>query len=611
MILTIKDIGDKYMGDKISEKSQFKKEKLISDALFENSTSAIVLLDNNHQIINFNQKFTEKFGYELEEIKGEHIDDILERNKPGSADLSITERTLSGEQVKTEGIRYDRDGNPIHFLIKGVPILIEGKVEGIYGIYDDITRIKKTRKQLEVKEEQYRKLFNKSPVGMMLIERNGDILKVNDTHCEISGYSKNELTGSNIFETVVPPEYKEKAQNNIDDILAGDDKEYIGESIDKNGKTYYILFKETRIKMPEGSYAVLSMQLDYTEYKKQQKKIEYISFHDKLTELYNRFFMEEEIDRLDTERQLPISIIMADVNGLKLINDTYGHEQGDEILKKVAEILLRTIRKEDIVARWAGDEFLILLPKTDIKAANKIRMRIKKECQKTQSKKIPISLGVGVATKAEVDENIYDTIHRADKNMYQDKLTNSKSSKNKLVQSFLSTLGAKSDETEEHAMRMASVAFSLGEKIGLSNEQLNNLSLLATLHDIGKVTIPADVLNKPGKLTEKEWEIITEHPETGYRIAINTEEFAKIARSILCHHERWDGDGYPQGLEEKDIPLLARIINIVDAYDVMTNGRPYKEAISMKEAVEEIKRCSGSQFDPDLVNKFTELMLDN
>lgn len=597
------------MKDKISEKSQLKKEKLISDALFENSTSAIVLLDNNHRIVNFNQKFTEKFGYELEEIKGENIDDILERNKSGSADYSITDKILSGEQVKTEGIRYDRAGNPIHFLIKGVPILIDGKVEGIYGIYDDITKIKETRKKLEVKEAQYRKLFNKSPVGMILIKRNGDILKVNDTLSEISGYSKDELIGNNIFETVVPPEYKEEAQNNIDDILAGADKEYIGKSIDKNGETYYILFKETRIKMPDGSFAVLSMQLDYTEYKEQQKKIEYISFHDKLTKLYNRFFMEEEIRRLDTERQLPISVIMADVNGLKLINDTYGHEQGDKILIRVGDILLRSVRKEDIVARWAGDEFLILLPQTDKKAVDQIRRRIKKECKKTQSSEMPVALGVGVATKEE-NEDIYHTIHRADKNMYQDKLTDSKSSKNKLVQSFLSTLGAKSDETEEHAMRMASIAFKLGEKIDLSNEQLNNLSLLATLHDIGKVTIPADILNKPGKLTEEEWDIITEHPETGYRIAINTEEFAKIARSILCHHERWDGTGYPQGLAGKDIPLLARIITIVDAYDVMTNGRSYKEPISKKEAVKEIERCAGSQFDPDLVEKFINLMLE-
>jgi len=598
------------MRDEISEKSQIKKEKLIAEALFENSTSAIVLLDNNHRIINFNQKFTEKFGYELEEIKGENIDDVLELNKPGSADLSITERTLSGEQVKTEGIRYDRDGNPIHFLIKGVPILIDGKVEGIYGIYDDITRIKETKKQLEVKEEQYRKLFDKSPVGMMLINRNGDILKVNDTHCKISGYSKEEIVGNNIFETVVPSEYNEEAKNNIDDILSGDDKEYIGKSIAKNGETYFILFKETRIKMPDGSYAVLSMQLDYTEYKEQQEKIEYISFHDKLTGLYNRFFMEEEISRLDTERQLPISMIMADVNGLKLINDSYGHEEGDRILKSVGQLLLKTVRKEDIVARWAGDEFLILLPQTGKEEADKIRMRIKKECEMTQYDRIPIALGVGVATKND-DEDIYHTIHRADKNMYQDKLTDSKSSKNKIVQSFINTLGAKSDETEEHAMRMATLAFSLGESIGLSNEQLNNLSLLATLHDIGKVTIPADILNKPGKLTEEEWDIVSEHPVTGYRIAINTEEFAKIARQILCHHEHWDGTGYPQGLKGEEIPLLARIITIVDAYDVMTFGRPYKEVVSKREAVEEIKRCSRSQFDPELVDIFIELMSED
>ena len=157
---------------------------------------------------------------------------------------------------------------------------------------------------------------------------------------------------------------------------------------------------------------------------------------------------------------------------------------------------------------------------------------------------------------------------------------------------------------------MTEYAHKLGDKINLINGMLNNLSLLATLHDIGKVTLSEDILKKPGDLTDEEWEIIQEHPERGYVIASASEEFAPIARKILCHHERWDGDGYPEGISGEEIPILARIISIVDAYDVMTNGRPYKGSMSKNEALKEIGECAGSQFDPELADQFVELMAD-
>jgi len=335
--------------------------------------------------------------------------------------------------------------------------------------------------------------------------------------------------------------------------------------------------------------------------------IEYQAYHDQLTELYNRRFFEEEIERLDTKRQLPISIIMADVNGLKIINDTYGHSAGDELLEKTAEILNDSIRQEDILARWAGDEFVILLPQTTLKKAQKIMKRMKEECEKVGEKDIPISIGMGVATKKRVDQNIKKVLEEADNNMYQNKLSESRSVNNKIVQNLINTLGTKSSETREHAMRMTGLAHDLGEKLGLTLSEMNNLSLLATLHDIGKTTISEEILNKPGNLTEKEWEIIKEHPERGYKITSASKEFAVVAEDILHHHEHWNGNGYPDGLQGKEIPYLARIISIIDAYDVMTNERPYSEPISPKEALVEIKGCSGEQFDPNLVKEFIEM----
>ncbi|SDM48304.1 HD-GYP domain-containing protein, partial [Halarsenatibacter silvermanii] len=229
-------------------------------------------------------------------------------------------------------------------------------------------------------------------------------------------------------------------------------------------------------------------------------------------------------------------------------------------------------------------------------------------CEKAEFGDIPITLGVGVAAKHDTEEKFEDFMARADGRMYKDKLTKAYSAENKLVQNMLNALSAKSQETMEHAMRMTELAHRLGEKIGLSNEQINNLSLLASLHDIGKTTISKDILNKPEDLTAEEWDIIKEHPERGYNIASATEEFGPIARAILCHHERWDGRGYPKGLAGEEIPLLSRIISIVDSYDVMTAGRPYKDALSKEATFQEIERCAGSQFDPELAEKFVKMM---
>ena len=267
------------------------------------------------------------------------------------------------------------------------------------------------------------------------------------------------------------------------------------------------------------------------------------------------------------------------------------------------------IRKEDIISRHGGDEFAILLPETDIKSVRNIIQRIKNKAKQLNNKEeIPISFALGSATKVDPDQDLKEILKKADNNMYQNKLSERKSSKNNIVQALLDTLSAKSDETKEHAIRMTKLALGFGEKLSLSNSELNRLSLLASMHDIGKATISDDILTKPGNLNKEEWEIIKQHSEKGYKITSSIAELSIIAEDILFQHERWDGDGYPQGLIGDEIPLLSRIITIIDAYDVMTNKRSYSDPISKSEALEEIKNCAGTQFDPVLAEKFIEIM---
>jgi|LSQX01.3.fsa_nt_gb diguanylate cyclase (GGDEF)-like protein len=334
------------------------------------------------------------------------------------------------------------------------------------------------------------------------------------------------------------------------------------------------------------------------------------AYSDLLTGIHNRNYLEIKLKDIEKAENLPFSVIMGDLNGLKITNDVFGHSAGDWLLKKTAEILQRNSSDNDLVFRWGGDEFVMFLPGKGRKEAEKVCRIIGEECEEiNKESKWKLSLSLGTATKETGKLNLMELVKRAEDRMYKHKLLETRSYRNALISSLAETLSEKNIETVGHAERMTSLAMRLGERMDLSSSELDDLRLLALLHDIGKVAINDDILNKPGPLNEKEWVEMKKHSEVGYRIAQASLDLAGIADFILYHHERWDGTGYPLGKKGKEIPLLSRIISVVDAYDVMTHPRPYKEAISQEEAVKELKRCAGTQFDPEIVEIFTTLDL--
>jgi len=343
---------------------------------------------------------------------------------------------------------------------------------------------------------------------------------------------------------------------------------------------------------------------------KQQKdeEIKYLSYHDSLTGLYNRAYLEEKMVNDDQENKLPISIIMIDFNGLKMINDTYGHSVGDEMLVSGANLLRRACRDTDILARWGGDEFVVLLPHTSEKDADAISERIINKCRSTYDDALPISMSVGSATKDKPGQDLEDYLKQAEDQMYTHKLSEGSSARNATSNALLKTLSDCSHETSEHAMRIKNISLRAAGRLELLDTEIERLILLATLHDIGMINVPEGIFVKRENLTNKEWEIIRKHPETGYRIASATKEFSNVAKEILYHHENWDGSGYPAGLKANEIPYLARIIKIADAIEVMSSGRPYKKAMTLEQIIDEIKDCSGRQFDPELVPIFVEIL---
>lgn len=462
--------------------------------------------------------------------------------------------------------------------------------------------------KLDMKKEQYEKLFYESPAGILLFDCSGKIIKANQLIVTMLGYDFEDLIGQNVFEVVIPEENHQTAKENIKKIMSGQKLEHIVSTRGKIGEKKHVLLKESRVKLTNGEYGILSMHIDITDYKLQQERVRFISYHDELTGLYNRKFIEKELERLNDSTKMPISIIMADVNGLKLVNDSYGHRAGDQLIKNAARILKKSVNQDGIVARWGGDEFVILLTETGRKESRRIINEIIAETNKTEKDEIPISMGLGLAVKNKLDIDIYEILNEADKEMYHNKFSSTRVGEERIIQSLLNSLGSQSGETSEHARRMTELSRKIGEKLNLPAAEIRRLYLLANLHDIGKITIPKEILNKNGGLTEKEWEIMKEHPLKGKQIALATEEFSTVAEEIYCHHERWDGTGYPRGLKGNEVPYLARIISIVDAFDVMTNRRTYSLPVSTEEAIAELKRCAGSQFDPELVEVAIEVI---
>ncbi|MGM0419702.1 MAG: HD domain-containing phosphohydrolase [Bacillota bacterium] len=335
-----------------------------------------------------------------------------------------------------------------------------------------------------------------------------------------------------------------------------------------------------------------------------EQEIRFLGFHDKLTGLYNRMFVEEELKRLDSNRKLPISIIAGDVNSLKLVNDAFGHKTGDNLLKKVAKILQNSCRKEDIIGRFGGDEFTIILPNTDEAMSRKIIKRINYNCSKATDGVVPISIALGVSTKNESDQNIDEVVKEADANMYENKIKNSQEVKELVLDRLMKKLGEKRFESKEHCFRLKEMAKRFGKLLNLPEKQLDKLTQAAYIHDIGMISTPQEILLKKDELTREEWREIKKHPETGYRIARSSDQLTELASIILHHHERWDGQGYPRGLKKEEIPLEARIITLIDAYDSMLHKSIYKNTLDPEEAKSELVKNKGKQFDPALVDKF-------
>ena len=277
---------------------------------------------------------------------------------------------------------------------------------------------------------------------------------------------------------------------------------------------------------------------------------------------------------------------------------------GDAILKKTAQLLLQQSDEEMLVARYGGDEFVFVMPGKDGYAAEAYFRRVEEAAKAVSIEELHLSLSFGHATRSSHQEDLQLVLKKAEDSMNRNKLYESASAKNKSIGLVINSLFAKSNRESQHSRRVSALCAYLTKQLQLSEREVNRMKVAGLMHDIGKIGVDEIILNKPGKLDEGEWEIMRRHPEIGYRILSASSEFNDLSRAVLEHHERWDGNGYPRGLKGEQISYQARIIMIADSYDAMTSERSYKKPLGQEEAIEEIRRCSGTHYDPEIAKVF-------
>ncbi len=411
--------------------------------------------------------------------------------------------------------------------------------------------------------------------------------------------------GHNFLDYIVHPKMKQRIKESLDVALSGKSYTQIAEIESVTGK--YVEEQYSPITDEKGMViGVTVFSQDISERKKYEQSILYLSYRDPLTNLHNRRYYTEEIQRLDQEKYYPLTVISADINGLKIMNDAFGHDAGDLLLCSVADELVKAFKNESRIARIGGDEFIIMLPNTSREKALQMITEAKQNIEVNQIHGMNISVSFGASTKIS-SELVQDTLKAAENDMYSHKLFEISSHRSETIKTILNTLHEKNPREEKHSARVSMICTKIGSEIKMSKEEISMLKAISNLHDIGKIAIDEAILNKPGKLDDHEWEAIKRHPEIGYRILTASAEYKDIAEDILCHHERYDGKGYPRGLAGENIPIRARIISIADAYDAMISERPYRKPMSHEQALDEIKRCRGTQFDPAITDVFIRL----
>ncbi len=592
--------------DRINAEQALHQSHKLMSYIIENDRSAIAVHDKDLNYIYVSQKYLDDYRVEDKNIIGKHHYEVFPDIPKKWRD--VHQRVLKGEVLKKERDLFIReDGTRDWTRWECRPWYYEDQSIGGIVLYTEVINEQiRIENVLRENEQRLQAVFNQASVGISYGPPNAEFKEVNQKFVEIIGYTQSELKKLSLSDITHPDDLDDS--NEVRKQLLNKEIEEITlekRFIKKNQSIIRANVTLSLIQTDDYSTAhVMLIVEDVTERRQIEKEMRYLNYHDQLTGLYNRRFYEEELRRLDTKRNYPISLVIADADGLKLINDAFGHQQGDNMLIKIADVFKQECRHDEVIARIGGDELVILLPKTTEEEAQIIIDRINSRLEEYTINDAPISISTGIATKTSDSQQITDVFKQAEEIMYHKKLEHRSETMTNTVRVILDALFKKNEYEMEHAHQVSEMCGRMGDLLNLEKNEISKLKMAGMMHDIGKINIPNQVLNKVSELNNHDWGEIKRHSEIGYRILNAVSEFAEISEYVLAHHERWDGSGYPKGLKGKEIPLQARVIAIVDAFDTMTRNKSYRKAKSHEYAFNELRKQSGRQFDPELVEMF-------
>jgi len=590
--------GAAYVGEDITERRPA--EELAKILAGSSPLGIYIIQDGRFQFLN--PGFSGLTGYASEEMAGKDCFFLVHPADKNRVRKNAVEM-LQGKRAAPYEYRFIGKGGEIRWVMEKVASVPYRGKRAVLGYYMDVTERKQLEEALRESELKLRTLFEETLNPIFVVGEDGRYLKANRAGLDFLECSREALPA--LRADIFPPAVFQPLKEGSPPLTA---PFAVEADCLVNGKRKALLLNVVPLQV-NGKTLFYGIGQDYTARKQAEEKLQYLGLHDPLTGLHNRACFEEEMRRLGSGRSAPVGIIVGDVDGLKLVNDTLGHDAGDALLVAAAGVLKSCFRGDDLVARIGGDEFAVVLAKSPRPAVESACRRIRAAVARYNeaNPKFPLSISIGFAVADRKAADLFEIFKEADNNMYREKLYRSRSARSAVVQTLMKTLEARDFLTEGHGERLQKLVVSLAEAAGLPEIKMTDLRLLAQFHDIGKVGVPDRVLFKPGPLTPEERSEMQRHCEIGHRIAMTAPDLAAIADWVLKHHEWWNGQGYPLGLRGEEIPLECRVLAIADAYDAMTSDRPYRKALPRAEALKELKRCAGTQFDPRLVEVFRRI----